>query len=70
MYQEPGDILRYDSLTEAFGVLDSLGVIRTFFKPIPCATLRGAALIEALRSGRCHAYADNLEYFRSECKRW
>jgi hypothetical protein len=32
-----GAILRYDPTSEAFGVLDAQRIIRTYFKPIPCA---------------------------------
>src|SRR5271165_1016470 len=34
-----GDKVRYDPTTQAYGVLDSRGVIRTFYKPVPCAAL-------------------------------
>ena len=34
-----GDIVRFDSGTDYFGVRSVSGIIRTFFKPVPCATL-------------------------------
>lgn len=65
-----GDLLRYDSGTDAFGVLDSGGVIRTFFKPVPCSSLSGKVRVAAKRAGLCHGCANNMLYFKQECKRW
>ena len=66
-----GDIIRYDPTTEAFGVVDNKSVIRTFFKPIPCASI--SVVVERImmkQSGKCHDYATNLEYFRVRCQQW
>jgi pyocin large subunit-like protein len=60
-----GDTVRFDSLTEAYGVIDGSGVIRTLFKPVPCASI--ADLVQraaAKKAGRCHGYASNLLYFQ------
>jgi pyocin large subunit-like protein len=64
-----GTRLRYDRSSEAFGVLGLDGTIRTYFKPIPCSSLPGAARESARQSGRCHPHANNLVYFKSECQR-
>jgi len=57
-----GDIVRYDKVTQEFAVLSAAGVIRTYFKPVPCASLpRGVP-----KTG-CHGMRDNMEYFRTEC---
>jgi hypothetical protein len=64
-----GARLRYDPSTEAFGILDRTGVIRTYFKPVPCSSLRGAIREIARLSGRCHKAANNLVYFKAECKK-
>jgi pyocin large subunit-like protein len=65
-----GDKLRYDPTTQAYGVLDSRGVIRTFYKPVPCASLSAASRVAMQSTGRCHGHANNFLYFQSECRRW
>ena len=65
-----GDIVRLNPITDEYGVLDSGGTIRTYFKPIPCSSLRGPIKIAMIQSGRCHGQASNLLYFQSECKKW
>lgn len=65
-----GDRLRYDPRTERYGVLGSDDVIRTFFKPVPCSSIRDVTLRNiAIERGMCHGYATNLLYFQSECRR-
>jgi len=64
-----GAKLRYDSSTDAFGVLDPTDIIRTFFKPVPCSSLAGAMREQMRRSGRCHSSANNLVYIKTECKK-
>jgi hypothetical protein len=65
-----GDKLRFDPRTNAYGVLDAGGVIRTFFKPVPCSSIRDVSLRTiAIESGMCHGHATNLLYFQSECRR-
>jgi filamentous hemagglutinin len=65
-----GDIVRFNPITDEYGVLDSGRTIRTYFKPIPCASLRGQIKIIMQQSGRCHGHPSNLLYFQSECKKW
>ena len=65
-----GDTLRYDPATEAFGVIDLTGIIRTFFKPVPCSTLPQAVRAIEKAAGRCHPHPDNLTYFKAECLKW
>jgi pyocin large subunit-like protein len=48
-----GDLIRYDSATQAFAVMRSDGTIKTFYK----------ALIT------WHKYSSNLAYFQAECKK-
>lgn len=56
-----GDVLRYDTVTEEFAVLSSTGIIRTYFKPVPCASLQVKR--------NCHGEPTNMDYFRVECGR-
>lgn len=62
-----GLMIRYCLSTEAFGILDTDGVIRTFFKPIPCSQVSFAKREAVRQAGRCHKYPNNLIYFRQEC---
>lgn len=59
-----GDVVRYNRATDEFGVLSSSGMIRTYFKAKPCASLPPSAP----KIG-CHGFASNLQYFKSECVR-
>jgi pyocin large subunit-like protein len=45
-----GDIVRYNPITDAFGVMDAAGAPRTFFKPDPII----------------HGYLTNLDYFHAQ----
>lgn len=65
-----GDVLRFDPATQAYGVMDKNRVIRTYFKPIPCSEVPVGRRSAMRQAGRCHRFATNLDYFRSECKRW
>ena len=67
--RKSGDIVRYDPHTAAYSVVDAKGVIRTFFKPVPCVALPTGERTTARRSGRCHDHPNNLVYFQTECKR-
>ena len=58
-----GDHVRYDQATGTFGVLSADGIIRTYFKPVPCAWIPPAFV----NPRWCHAHADNITYFRIEC---
>ena len=59
-----GDMVRFDPMTDAYGVIDSANVIRTFFKPVPCASVALAQRATMKRAGQCHAEVTNLVYFR------
>ncbi len=59
-----GDILRYDTNSMFFGVISSTGIVRTFFRPVPCVTLPFH-----LRGRACHDKATNEDYFSTECKK-
>lgn len=65
-----GDKLRYNPKTQDYGVLDSRGMIRTCYRPVPCSTVPASVRAVMKLSGRCHKYANNFLYFQSECKRW
>jgi hypothetical protein len=64
------DVLRFDPTTDTFGCMDVSGYIRTFFKPVPCASLPAAQAAAWKRLGKCHRWPDNLTYFREGCKLW
>lgn len=49
-----GDVVRYDTGTDEFGVVDRNGIIRTYFKPDP----------------RRHHKPTNYDYFLAECQRF
>jgi len=61
--------LRYDPVDESFGIIGSDDVIKTFFKPVPCSSLPGALRETRKQAGRCHPCANNLVYFKAECKK-
>jgi pyocin large subunit-like protein len=50
-----GDVVRFDSASNEFGVVAANGDIRTYFIPIPGVT---------------HRYQSNLAYFQATCKRY
>jgi pyocin large subunit-like protein len=50
-FRRNGDILRYNIITEEFGVLSRDGFIKTYYKPNPSI----------------HGEATNLQYFQKEC---
>ncbi len=53
--RKKGDVLRYDTTTTEFGVLSVTGVIRTYFKPVPCVSLPPGAKLN------CHRQPTNLD---------
>lgn len=61
-YRVTGDQCRYNMVTEEYAVRSQSGVIRTYFKPIPCWTLPNGG-----PPPDCHPYPDNLKYFRASC---
>jgi hypothetical protein len=60
-----GDTVRFDPVTEAYGVLDSNGIIRTYFKPVPCSSVPAHQRRAIQQAGRCHGHPNNLLYFQS-----
>jgi hypothetical protein len=65
-----GDVIRFDPHSQEYGVLDKNGIIRTYFKPIPCISLPVSERKQMKQTGRCHAHPTNLAYFHEECKKW
>ena len=51
--RKSGDLVRYSTQTEEFGVVSSQGFIRTYFKSVSAA----------------HGFAGNLDYFNYNCER-
>ena len=49
-----GDVVRYNTITDEFGVLSSSQHIRTYFKPKPHDTIK---------------YPNNIAYWKEQCKR-
>lgn len=62
-YRRSGWTVRYDEATGSFGVLSTDGIIRTYFKPIPCCWVPAAYIDPRW----CHIHPDNLTYFIAEC---
>lgn len=58
-----GDIIRFNQVTDEYGVLSKEKVIRTYFKPVPRVTLTGTI------TRKCHNHATNLAYFQAECRK-
>ncbi len=57
-----GDVVRYNTVTTEYAVRSSTGIIRTYFKPVPCSSIAaGAPRVP------CQNYVDNLAYFRATC---
>ncbi len=52
-----GDTVRYNFVTEEFGIITRDGYIRTFFIPEPCGPPRG------------HSEGTNLDYFLKACRK-
>lgn len=65
-----GDLVRFDPTSGTYGVLDHNNIVRTFFKPIPCASLAQSQRMIARQGGRCHEHVSNLLYFQWDCGRW
>ena len=65
-----GDLIRFDTQAQSYGVLDRNGAMRTFFKPVPCSSLPMPQRKAMMKRGRCHREPTNLLYFERECKRW
>jgi pyocin large subunit-like protein len=57
-----GDRVRFDKITQEYGVLGKDGVIRTYFIPKRCATV--PVRIPRIK---CHRHATNLDYAIASC---
>ena len=57
-----GDRLRYDTLTNEFGIVSASGTIRTYFIPRPCTSLPPGT-----RKIKCHKRPTNMDYVRDTC---
>jgi hypothetical protein len=60
-----GDLVRYDQVTNIFGVLASDGTIHTYFKPIFCSQ----AAPQRRAMGKCHNQNTHLEYVMLQCNK-
>lgn len=49
-----GDTVRYKIATKEFAVATAAGILRTYFKPVPCF------LLPAGSTADCHRFPDNL----------
>jgi len=57
-----GDIVRFNQNTNEFAVVDSAGIIKTYYKPIPRRLARrGTPRIKT------HGFRTNLDYFNHNC---
>ncbi len=68
--RKQGDVLRFDPVTQEYGVVSGSGTIRTYFKPVACADVPQPQRAAVSQAGRCHGHANNVLYFQSECARW
>jgi pyocin large subunit-like protein len=57
-----GDRVRFDQITNEYGVIASNGVIRTYFIPKKCS-----ALPKAVRRIKCHRFPTHLDYAKYTC---
>ena len=65
-----GDVVRFDPMSDEYGVIDSTGIVRTYFKPVPCGTLNASVRVAAKKAGKCHGSVDNKSYFNAECAKY
>lgn len=49
-----GDIVRYNSITDEFGILSSSNTIKTYYKPKPWNKVK---------------FPNNIEYWKEQCKK-
>ena len=62
--QRSGHLIRYDVTTEEYGIVSPAGIVETYYKPVPCATLPPPQRVRG-----CHPYPDNITYFQAKCAR-
>ena len=60
-----GDRVRFDRVTNEFGVVSSAGIIRTYYVPKPCASLP-----LGVRKIRCHKFPSNMQYVIDTCSKY
>lgn len=64
-----GDRIRYNPMSQEYGVLGHDEMIRTYYKPVPCIDVPFDIRSDVARAGKCHGYANNFQYFQQECKK-
>ena len=52
---------RYNPATEEYGVINSWGQLKTYFRPVPCAEQ------DENDDSECHGFATNWDYFWFRC---
>jgi len=62
-----GDVIRYNPRTQEFGIVSKSGVIRSYFKPVPCIAVPMHIRAATRLAGRCHKEGDNFTYFKVTC---
>jgi hypothetical protein len=60
-------VIRFDPISDEYGVVDRTGTVRTYFKPVPCSVLNASVRVATRQAGKCHSSTDNLSYFNTEC---
>lgn len=60
-----GDLVRFDPSTQEFGVVNG-GVIRTYYRPVPCSSVAALFRAAARSARKCHDRVDNMQYFLAE----
>lgn len=60
--ESSGDLVRFNPMTQEYGVANQERFVLTYFKPRPCASIP-----HWLPKVNCHGEKDNMEYFRREC---
>ena len=63
--RQDGDVIRFNTRTDEYGVMAPERIIRTYYIPIPCRKLNPVNR----RPGNCHREASNLDYFKRNCRR-
>jgi pyocin large subunit-like protein len=61
-----GDLVRYNPSTNELGVISKDGIIRTYFKPVRCASLPAA--LSGIK--KCHNAPTNMQYVESLCTQY
>lgn len=64
-----GDLVRFDPVTDLYGILGTGGVIRTCFRPVPCSSVIAVRRAIIRLAGLCHGHSTNLDYYQAECRK-